>query len=89
MSVSTHPSEGVAVVSLWHGDTCSGTFRLPIAEAAGLIGALAQGMAASLAVPTKGSDPPARGRWRSVANWVERRVRRPSSDVASGLRILK
>jgi hypothetical protein len=89
MSVSIHSSEGVAVVSLWHGDTCSGTFRLPIAEAARLISALAQAMAASLAIPSEGSGPPDRGRWQSLATWLQRRVRRPTSNVASGLRILK
>jgi hypothetical protein len=32
MRLSWHVDEGVAVVSLWQGASCAGTFRLPISE---------------------------------------------------------
>ena len=46
MAVSTHPEMGVIVMSLWQGDSCTGTFRLPLAEGARLIGAVADGLVA-------------------------------------------
>jgi hypothetical protein len=35
-----HPDEGVFVLSIWHDDQCTGSFRLPIGEAAHLAGLL-------------------------------------------------
>ena len=46
MAVSSHPEDGLFVISFWQGDTCTGTFRLPNEAAAPLIAALAGGMAA-------------------------------------------
>ena len=88
MSVATHPEAGVAVVSLWQGPTCSATFRLPVAEAARLIGALAEGMAASLpdSVP-EGRDT---GSWpRRLAAWSRRTLRRPPRRPPDGLRLVR
>ena len=44
MAVTTHPEDGVAVISLWHGDSCTATFRLPRRDAARFVDALAQGL---------------------------------------------
>lgn len=44
MGVSTHPTDSTIVISLWQGDICTGTFRLPAKDAAGLISTLAYGM---------------------------------------------
>lgn len=44
MGVSTHPTDSTIVISLWQGDTCTGTFRIPAIDAARLISALAYGM---------------------------------------------
>ena len=44
MGVSTHPADSTIVISLWQGDTCTGTFRLPANDAARLISTLAYGM---------------------------------------------
>jgi len=43
MRVSWYADTGVAVFSIWQGDTCTGTFRLPIPELPRMIEALAQG----------------------------------------------
>jgi hypothetical protein len=40
LAVTSHPEAGVVVLSLWSGDTCTGTFRLPIDDAPRLIAAL-------------------------------------------------
>jgi hypothetical protein len=89
MSVSTHPSEGVAVVSLWQGQTCTGTFRLPLTDAAGMIAALADGMAAGLAEPVDVGTKTPRGPWDAFLVWVRRQFSRRPSDSQPGLRILK
>jgi hypothetical protein len=53
LGVASHPEQGIVVLSLWTGDTCTGTFRLPTADAARLIGSLADGLVAAIPdVPT-------------------------------------
>ena len=47
MGISTHPDTGVVVISLWNGEECTGTFRLPMADAAAVIGVLADGLTAA------------------------------------------
>jgi hypothetical protein len=74
MGVASHPEQGVVVISLWTGDTCTGTFRLPMAEAGQLISSLADGLVSGLSpVPTASVVPAPRG-WRA---WVARIRRRP------------
>jgi hypothetical protein len=53
MGVSQHPEEGVVVVSLWQGEVCTGTFRLPMADAPRLIAELADALGAALPVGTE------------------------------------
>lgn len=45
MGVSTHADAGVAVISLWQGDVCTATFRLPLADASRLVASLVAGLA--------------------------------------------
>lgn len=47
MRLSWHVDEGIAVLSLWQGASCTGTFRLPIAEVPDLVDALVRGLALS------------------------------------------
>lgn len=51
MAVSTHSDLGILVLSLWQGDRCTGTFRLPMTEGARVVSTLVYGMAAGLAGP--------------------------------------
>ena len=44
MGVSSHPESGLVVLSLWQGDTCTATFRLPLRDAPRLIAALAESL---------------------------------------------
>jgi hypothetical protein len=53
MAVTSHPELGVVVLSLWQGDSCTGTFRLPLAAAGELVAALVEGM-----VEETPADPP-------------------------------
>src|SRR5487761_377379 len=43
MRLSWYAGTGVAVFSIWHGDTCTGTFRLPIPELSRMVEVLTQG----------------------------------------------
>ena len=43
--VSWHHADGVVVISLWRGATCTGTLRMTPAEAARLVSALSAGLA--------------------------------------------
>jgi len=43
LRVTWHGEVGLVVLSLWHGDTCSGTFRLPADDVPALIDALRAG----------------------------------------------
>ena len=54
LRVSWHAERGVVVLSLWRQDACVGTARLTPAEAARLIGTLADGPAATAAAPVEG-----------------------------------
>lgn len=45
LRVSWHHDRGLAVISLWRGDTCVGTLQLAREEVPGLITALAGGLA--------------------------------------------
>ena len=47
MRVSWHAEADVVVLSLWSGGTCTGTFRLPVADVPDMIDALRDGLARS------------------------------------------
>ena len=89
MSVSTHPSEGIAVVSLWQGQTCTSTFRLPLTEAARMIAALADAMAAGLVEPADADTETPTGPWNAFLGWVRRQLPKPPSNPQTSLRVLK
>ena len=47
LRVSWHPEADVVVLSMWHGGTCAGTFRLPVDEVPELIRVLRGGLASA------------------------------------------
>jgi hypothetical protein len=57
MAMSTHSDLGILVISLWQGDRCTGTFRLPMTEGARVVSTLVYGMAAGLAEPADSPGP--------------------------------
>ena len=75
MQVTRHPDRGLVVLSLWQADQCTGTFRLAVRDAPGLVHALVDGMAAAL--PDREPAPPR-------PSWLDRaraRLRRGGADV--------
>jgi hypothetical protein len=62
LAVSSHPEAGLVILSLWTADTCTATFRVPVADAARLISCLAEGLASGLpaapdSAPTTVANP--------------------------------
>jgi hypothetical protein len=51
MQVSWHPGERIVVFSLWQGDSCTGTFRLPIEEAGRVVALLGGSLAEAASGP--------------------------------------
>jgi hypothetical protein len=73
MGVSGHPADSTMVISLWQGDVCTGTFRLPASDAARLISTLAYGMSESLGdrpPPSRPGQPRRRDAWIRVVRRV-------------------
>ncbi len=50
LRVSWHTDAGLVVLSLWHGNVCSGSFRLAVDEVPDLIDLLRTGLAEAYAV---------------------------------------
>lgn len=58
LRVTTHSDEGIVVLSVWHEDRCTASFRLPIADAGRLIGVLASGLTDQLVEERDGLSVP-------------------------------
>lgn len=89
MGVSTH-ADSTMVISLWQGDACTGTFRLPANDAARLISTLAYGM--TEAIPDQGPPDSEVGPSRLSQIWsrIWRRLFvRSSGTTETHLRLLK
>jgi hypothetical protein len=65
MGVANHADHGLVILSLWAGDTCTATFRMPVADAARMIGVLADGLAAAIPEAEPVTVPPASRGWRA------------------------
>jgi len=89
MGVSTHPVDSTMVISLWQGDVCTGTFRLPAHDAARLISTLAYGM--TEAIPgDRPSTHVERSRLRQIWSELPRRLyARLKAEKDSHLRLVK
>jgi hypothetical protein len=76
LRVTWHPDGRQFVVSTWTDDVCTGAVRVPVEEAASLIGLLADGMAeATVATPPPTGTPRAPA-WRARVDALLRRARR-------------
>jgi hypothetical protein len=87
MGISTHPVGSTIVISLWQGDICTGTFRLPAKDAASMISTLAHGMAESVPDPGDGPDVGATRRRSFWSRLVGRLFVRPPTGTP--LRLVK
>jgi hypothetical protein len=90
MGVSGHPADSTLIISLWQGDVCTGTFRLPATEAARLISTLAYGMSESISIqdpPQSDSGP--HGLVQIWARRLRRAFHRSSEPDETHLRLLR
>jgi hypothetical protein len=88
MGVSTHPVDSTMVISLWQGDVCTGTFRLPAKDAARLISTLAYGMTEAFPAQRPSSHME-QSRFRRIWTQLFRRLfRRPPAETDSHLRLV-
>jgi hypothetical protein len=83
LQVTHHPDSRVVVFSLWPGDLCTATFRLPVEDAPAMIEVLVAGLAQAATESATGAAEPAatpRPSWRrAVRSWVEARLNRRSA----------
>ena len=76
LQVTGHSGHGTTVLSIWHGDTCAGTFQLPVEETARLIGHLADCLSSAATAERSPVSTP--------ASWMIRlrkRIHRASADI--------
>jgi hypothetical protein len=57
LQVTWHTDHRTAVLSTWQGDTCTGTFQLPIEDTARLIAHLADGLSTAATAPAPTPSP--------------------------------
>jgi hypothetical protein len=76
LQVTWHTDRRTAVLSTWHGETCTSTFQLATEDAARLIAHLADGLVGAAAAP----PPPAAAPDPWTARLL-RRIRRARADV--------
>jgi hypothetical protein len=96
MGVSTHPADSTIVISLWQGDTCTGTFRLPAREGAHLVSTLAYGMVEAIPADTADSgdngdpgQPRQKPLGRRIVGFLRRVVPRTPPATPAPLRLLE
>jgi hypothetical protein len=87
MGISTHPVDSTIVISLWQGDICTGTFRLPAKDAASVISTLAHGMAESVPEPGQDTDAASTRRHSRWSRFIHRLIVRRPTDTR--LRLVK
>ena len=89
MGVSTH-ADSTMVISLWQGDVCTGTFRLPANDAARLISTLAYGMTEAIPDQRPPDSEVGPSRLSEIWSRIFRRVFVPSPGTTeTDLRLLK
>jgi hypothetical protein len=59
MRLSWHPESDVVVLSLWRGETCAGTFRMPHEDVGAFVDALVDGLRDAPGIHTPAAPPAA------------------------------
>ena len=83
LQVTHHPERRVVVLSVWHEETCTATFQLPVADAPALIEVLVDSLATAarpVAAPSPTLDVTGLDvtgtPWHRVRSWLTTRLRR-------------
>lgn len=89
MEVTWHEEAGVVVLSLWQGETCRSTFRMPIEDAPALIAILSSALGDAITIsrsgrPERGVVPRRRmDRATRILGVLRGWVRRNRADVVA------
>lgn len=74
MKITWHPERKLLVLSLWHEDTCTATFRLGVAEVPRLVGTMVEALGNAARGAPDATTPLAGARER-LARWRSDRRR--------------
>jgi hypothetical protein len=77
LRVTWHPEPGLVVLSLWQGDRCVGTFRMPVQDVPRLAGLLAAALGDHVG-RTSGGRPPVVGESPNLSLKRRLRLSRPA-----------
>src|SRR5260370_39270184 len=80
MRMSWYADTGVAVYSIWQGGTCTGTFRLPIADLPRMVQALQRGPGGNA---SSAAEQPAAGQAQRDSPAREPQPGMPDSDIGA------
>ena len=75
LHISWHGAERIIVLSIWHENRCTASFRLPVQDAGRMIAAVADAMSRAISVPSREIEQIQLPRWRSTLQHVQRLLR--------------
>ena len=75
LHVSWHGAERLIVLSIWHEDRCTASFRMPVQDAGRVIATIADAMSRALSVPSREIERIQPLWWQSAARRVQALLR--------------
>jgi hypothetical protein len=94
LHVSWHGAERLIVLSIWHEDRCTASFRMPVQDAGRVIATIADAMSRALSVPSRETERIQPLRWQAALKHLQTLLRHRVSRVRSlpsdgGLRVVR
>lgn len=87
LHISWHLAERLIVLSIWHEDRCTASFRMPVQDAGRLIAAVADAMSRAISLPNRETAQPQPRRWRTAFQQVQKLLRSRVHEQASRARL--
>jgi hypothetical protein len=75
LHISWHGAERIIVLSIWHENRCTASFRMPMQDAGKMIAAVADAMSRAISLPSTGTEQVQLPRWRTTLQHVQRLLR--------------
>jgi hypothetical protein len=96
LHISWHGAERIIVLSIWHENRCTASFRMPVQDAGRMIAAIADAMTRAISLPSSDTEQVQMPRGRTTLQHVQRLLRhrvgmereRPSGTGVRGMRIV-
>jgi hypothetical protein len=94
LHISWHGAERIIVLSIWHENRCTASFRLPVQDAGKMIAAVADAMSRAISLPSTGTEQVQMPRWRTTLQHVQLLLRHRLSGMRrlpsdGGLRVVR